>query len=123
MQEYILVHYKPKSFQGPYLCPGPWSHIACFAHATLLCYVHNFQLQKLGPSLGIILDSPLCLEGRLFYTDVAYGYTGSLLWLIHTAQEPDGDQDREWDWVSDQCEYFYMVLYFPFGPCISPVAK
>ena len=37
----------------------------------------------------------------------------------------------EWDWhnreqwvlvsllVSDQCEYLFMVLYFPFGPCTS----
>ena len=22
--------------------------------------------------------------------------------------------------VSDQCEHFYMILYFPFGPCTSP---
>ena len=23
--------------------------------------------------------------------------------------------------ISDQCEHFYMVLYFPFGPCTGPV--
>ena len=32
--------------------PGPWSRMGCSPHATLLCYVSNFQPQKLEPPLA-----------------------------------------------------------------------
>ena len=51
---------------------------------------------------------------------------GKYLWLIHNARERNWDRYREQDWhkreqwvlvfvpVSDQCEHFYTVLYFPY---------
>ena len=61
-------------------------------------------------------------------------YPESYFWHIHTAQERDQDQYRKLHWHnrkqllrdpspgSDQCEHFYVVLYFPCtGPSSIPV--
>ena len=66
-------------------------------------------------------------------TCVICTYLLSALLLIQTAWERGGDQHRDRNrnrnrkpWVlvpvpiSDQCQHFYIVLDFPFGPCTGP---
>ena len=79
----------------------------------------------------VILKAPLKAGGLLLPAGM---FTPARpLWLIHTARERDREQHREWNlhnrkqWtlvpltVSDQCEHFYVILYFPSGPCTSSI--
>ena len=47
---HIFWALKPKSFQDPWMGPGPQPNIAHFTHMTLLRYIGKFQPRKLPPA-------------------------------------------------------------------------
>ena len=75
--------------------------------------------------------SEIISTGKTTWTG-GIGQSNSVLMAYSHCTESDKEQYRERDWhkrkqwvpvpvpVSDQCEHIYVILYFPFGSCISP---